>query len=402
MRRLLIILIAYVLIRVPVAGTAAADQKVALVIGNSAYTDAPLKNPAHDAIDMASALKNLGFEVTLKTDANQRAMEESIRAFGNKLQSGGVGLFYYAGHGIQYRGTNYLIPVHADIKTEADVKYRSVDAGYVLAQMETAGNNLNIIILDACRNNPYARSFRSADRGLVKMDNPAGSILAYATAPGSVAADGKGKNGLYTEKLLKYMQTPGITVERMLKLVRRDVTKASGKKQVPWVASSLIGDFYFVPSRGISVQEKPPKQKTPALVASIAPTMQEPKIIQDGQYIKYPTGIVYDSSTGLEWYAGPAQSLPWEKANYWAKSLWIGGGNWRLPTLKELRSLYRDGLGLHNMTSLINASGGWFWSGETRLLSNYRWYFSFITGEEGVAKRPSNYAHRMLAVRKRK
>lgn len=156
-----------------------------------------MKNPANDATDMASALRKLGFSVTLKTDVNQRAMEESIRAFGTTLRSGGVGLFYYAGHGIQFRGTNYLIPVHAEIKSEADVKYRSVDAGYVLAQMEDAGNNLNIIILDACRNNPFARLFRSAEKGLAKMDAPTGSILAYATAPGSVAADGSGRNGLY-------------------------------------------------------------------------------------------------------------------------------------------------------------------------------------------------------------
>ena len=220
MRRLLTILIACVLVSVPVVSDATTERKVALVIGNSAYNDAPLRNPVNDATDIASALKKLGFNVTLKTDANQRTMEESIRDFGGTLQSGGVGLFYYAGHGIQYRGTNYLIPVHADIQSEADVKYRSVNAEYVLAQMETAGNNLNIIILDACRNNPYARAFRSSDRGLVKMDAPTGSILAYATAPGSVAADGEGGNGLYTAKLLRHMETPGLTVERMFKLVK--------------------------------------------------------------------------------------------------------------------------------------------------------------------------------------
>lgn len=233
MRRLLIILIACIFVSGPFFGYTATERRIALVIGNGAYNNSPLKNPVNDAIDMASALRKLGFSVTLKTNANQRAMEEAIRAFGRQLTKGGVGLFYYAGHGIQSRGTNYLIPVHAEIKSEADVKYEAVDAGRVLAQMEEAGNNLNIIVLDACRNNPFARSFRSADQGLAKMDAPTGSILAYATAPGSVAADGTGRNGLYTEKLLKHMQTPGLTVERMFKLVRRDVTKGSKTRQVP-------------------------------------------------------------------------------------------------------------------------------------------------------------------------
>ncbi len=250
---------------------ATTEKRTALIIGNSKYIDAPLKNPVNDANDMATVLEQLGFNVSLRVNATKRTMEESIRTFGTQLQSGSMGLFYFAGHGIQYRGRNYLIPVHAEIKSEADVAYEAVDAGRILSQMENAGNELNIIILDACRNNPFARSFRSANKGLTKMDAPTGSILAYSTAPGSVAADGTGRNGLYTEYLLKHMRKPGTTVERMFKLVRRDVTGNSNKEQVPWESSSLIGDFFFVPQRGITIQEKFDNSSTASFPDKVTP-----------------------------------------------------------------------------------------------------------------------------------
>ena len=147
MRRFLIILVACVLVKVPGTGDCAAERRIALVIGNSAYRNSPLRNPVNDATDMASVLESLGFTVSLKTDANLRTMKESVRAFGRQLNKGGVGLFYYAGHGIQYRGRNYLIPVHSEVESAADVEYEAVAAGRVLAQMENAGNSLNIIIL---------------------------------------------------------------------------------------------------------------------------------------------------------------------------------------------------------------------------------------------------------------
>lgn len=235
----------------------AQERRIALVIGNSAYKAVPLGNSVNDAIDMTEALKKLGFSVTLKTDANQRIINRAIRSFGKNLKKGDVGLFYYAGHGIQVNGRNYLIPIGAVIETESDVKYEAVDAGRVLGKMEDAGNNMNIIILDACRDNPFARSFRSAERGLAKMDAPTGSILAYATAPGSVASDGPGRNGLYTSALLRLMATPGLKIEDVFKQVRIEVAKASGKKQIPWEASSLMGDFYFTLERGIQIVESP-------------------------------------------------------------------------------------------------------------------------------------------------
>jgi TonB family protein len=221
-------------------------RRVALVIGNGAYTNAPpLKNPPNDARDMAANLKTLGFDVSSGVNLSQREMKRFIRDFGQKLKAGGNGLFYYAGHGVQARGRNYIIPVDADIQSEADVEDSGVDVGLVLNYMDDAQNGLNIVILDACRNNPFARSFRSAAEGLAQVDAPTGTLIAYATAPGRVAADGAGENGLYTSELLKAMRIPGLGATDMFMQVRREVMKRTGNKQVPWEASSLVGSFYF-------------------------------------------------------------------------------------------------------------------------------------------------------------
>lgn len=222
------------------------ERRIALVIGNGAYTTAPaLKNPPNDARDMAANLKTLGFEVSSGVNLSQREMKRLIREFGQKLKAGGNGLFYYAGHGVQARGRNYIIPVDADIQTEADVEDSGVDVGLVLNYMDDAQNGLNIVILDACRNNPFARSFRSASEGLAQVDAPTGTLIAYATAPGRVAADGTGENGLYTSELLKAMRLPGLSATDMFMRVRAEVMKKTGNKQVPWEASSLVGSFYF-------------------------------------------------------------------------------------------------------------------------------------------------------------
>jgi len=156
-----------------------------------------------------------------------------------------VGLFYYAGHGIQVNNRNYLIPTNADIISESDVEYEALDAGRILGKMKDAGNNMNIVILDACRNNPFSRSFRTSVRGLVKMDAPTGSLIAYATSPGSLAADGDGKNGIYTKYLVQNLQKPNLKIEEVFKNVRLAVVKETANKQVPWESSSLMGTFYF-------------------------------------------------------------------------------------------------------------------------------------------------------------
>jgi len=221
-------------------------KRVALVIGNGTYASAPaLKNPTNDARDMAATLTALGFEVSSGINVSQRDMKRLIREFGQKLKGGGSGLFYYAGHGVQAKGRNFLIPIDAEIQSEAEVEDSGVDVGLVLNYMDEAQNGLNIVILDACRNNPFGRSFRSAAEGLAQVDAPTGTLIAYATAPGRVASDGTGQNGLYTSELLKQMRVPSVSVTDMFMRVRAEVMKQTGNKQVPWESSSLVGAFYF-------------------------------------------------------------------------------------------------------------------------------------------------------------
>ncbi len=225
---------------------ACAIERVALVIGNGNYESAPLANPVNDATDIAASLRRMGFTVILKKNATLEVMEESLEDFGNRLKRGGVGLFFYAGHGIQANGANYLIPIGTRIKKESDLKYRAVDAGRILDEMSNANNGMNIVILDACRDNPFSRSFRSGSRGLsVISAAPRGTFITYSTSPGNVAADGKGRNSPYTESLLKHMNTPGLPIEHVFKRVRQDLSGKTKGQQVPWELSSLSGDFYF-------------------------------------------------------------------------------------------------------------------------------------------------------------
>ena len=224
----------------------APTNRMALVIGNGAYSNAPhLKNPAHDAIDIAEHLAKAGFTVKHGVNLTQRQMKAMIREFGQMLKGGGQGLFYFAGHGIQLRGRNYLIPVDANIQSETDVEDQAVDSNLMLGLMDEAGNGLNVVILDACRNNPFSRGFRSASNGLAQMDAPSGTLIAYATAPGSVASDGNARNGLYTQELLKNMLIPNLSIEEVFKRVRIAVRNSTGGQQTPWESSSLTGEFYF-------------------------------------------------------------------------------------------------------------------------------------------------------------
>ena len=247
----------------PQAAGTATQQRVALVIGNNSYADAPLSNPLNDAKAVAKALETAGFQVILKLNANHKDMMGAVREFGSRLRQGGSGLFYFAGHGMQIKGRNYLIPVGADIQREDEVAYQAMDAQAVLDKMESAGNGTNLMILDACRNNPFARSFRSATQGLAQMEAPVGTLVAFATAPGSVSSDGSGQHGLYTEHLLRLMRAPGMKVEDVFKQVRVAVRKESQGKQIPWESTSLEGDFYFLPPR--------PTDPSPSAASPAAP-----------------------------------------------------------------------------------------------------------------------------------
>ena len=221
--------------------------RFALIVGNSRYSEVPLKNPANDASAIAEQLRRVGFTVTLKLDAGRQEMVDAIQSFGNNLaKQKGVGLFYFAGHGAQLAWRNYLIPVDAVIEQVSDMQTRAVDVGTLLNGLTKAGNPMNVVILDACRDNPFGKA-RVEQRGLSQLDAPPGTLLAYATSPGNVAADGEGKNGLYTEYLLREMQAREAKIEDIFKRVRLNVRRESQGRQIPWESTSLEEDFYFLP-----------------------------------------------------------------------------------------------------------------------------------------------------------
>ncbi|WP_420127617.1 caspase family protein [Longimicrobium sp.] len=237
----------------PAALLAQTERRVALVVGNGQYENAGvLRNPVNDARSVAESLRRVGFDVMLTENRSQREMAQDIREFGRRLDQNTVALYYYSGHGIQVKGENYVVPVDAAISNEEEVEYGTVNVGLVMAQMEAARSRVNIVFLDACRNNPFARSFRSSSNGLAMMNAPAGTFIAYATAPGDVASDGTAAagNGLYTQQLLRFINTPGLPIEQMHKQVRIAVTAASNGDQVPWESSSIMGDFYFAGNNG--------------------------------------------------------------------------------------------------------------------------------------------------------
>jgi hypothetical protein len=221
------------------------SQRLALVIGNADYKSSPLKNPVNDARAMSEKLKDLGFDVIEHENLQRNQLGKLLREFRSKLKPGAVALFFYAGHGLQLKGVNYLPAVDADIESEDDIPLQSLDMNKVFDVMAEAQTRLNLVFLDACRNNPYTRSVRSSGGGLAKVEAPSGTMISFATRPGSVARDGDGKNGLYTQNLLTAMDTPNLPVEQMIKRVVSGVKLASNGQQEPWIEGSIEGDFYF-------------------------------------------------------------------------------------------------------------------------------------------------------------
>jgi len=227
------------------------ERRVALVIGNAKYTsEARLKNAVNDAKLVAKTLRGLGFEVIEIHNASQKKMKRTLRTFGGKLKGAGVGLFYYAGHGMQLNGRNYLVPIDANITDELDIEVESVDMASVLARMNEGGSRFNLVVLDACRNNPFMRATRSAQKGLAFVSAPRGTMIAYATAPGTVAEDGKTANSPFSEAFAKHVQTPNTSVEKVFKAVARDVGAATKDRQRPWMSSDFTGEFFFALDEG--------------------------------------------------------------------------------------------------------------------------------------------------------
>ena len=226
------------------------ERRVALVIGNAAYKSAPLDNPLNDATDIANELKRRGFKVITRNNANLRSLQQAVRDFSDEFKKSDVGLIYYSGHGVETKGQNYLIPVDADIRKEYELSAQAYPASQLTEMMEEVQSSdgkkrVAILILDACRDNPLTRSWRSSGRGLARMDAPAGTFISFSTSPGSVASDGRGRNSPFTKHLLQAIRKPDVPIELMFKQVRVGVMDETKGGQIPWDSSSLTGDFYF-------------------------------------------------------------------------------------------------------------------------------------------------------------
>jgi len=423
----------------PLPAFSTTEQRTALVIGNSAYSSGPLKNPVNDATDMAATLKRLGFNVILRKNATQQDMEDAIRELGDRLKKGGVGLFFYAGHGVQIGGQNYLLPIGVRIDRDTDVKYRAVDADMVLDEMGNAGNPMNIVILDACRDNPFVKNFRTASRGLAIISSaPRGTLISYSTGPGNIAADGAGRNSPYTGALMNHMMTPGLPIEEVFKNVRQDLGRQTKGKQIPWELSSLEGRFYFKPGSAaasapgtgtpfvdyaaeqskIEEERKLLRQKADLeeekrkleeerqqlAMAKRPPTPNVKENRRDGHFIAYDDGTVLDTKTNLMWAAIDSEkNINWQDARSYCEN-YRGGGysDWRMPKQYELARLYdgtKQSTAGARITDLIQltTTHGWTWAAETEGSRASAFNFSEGLTGEGI---PQSYAqYRALPVR---
>jgi hypothetical protein len=282
---------------------AAAEKRVALVIGNSAYQNVtPLDNPRNDAQLIAATLGRLGFVVVgggAQVDLDKPAFDAAIQRFGNQLIGADVGLFYYAGHGLQVRGTNYLVPITANPAREADVDFQLVDIALVLRQMQDSGTRLNLVILDACRNNPFGgRSLRDVGGGLAQIRAPEGTLLSYATQPGNVALDGDYGHSPFTQALADTMQRPGLDVFQTFNQVGLSVKRATAGSQEPWISTSPIdGSFYFsggggagpVATAPAAPNPLPPIANAAPAPAPIAPTRPQSDFILSDSSVRLIT-----------------------------------------------------------------------------------------------------------------
>lgn len=322
---------------------ALAETRIALVIGNSGYTTKPLKNPVHDADLLARTLRGVEFQVTLLLDADQAAMKRAILEFGRQLRgSDSVGLFYYAGHGVQVDGENFLIPVGADIKDLQEVALNGVNLSELLKTMERAASRLNIAILDACRDNPFASQTRTTAGGLASVTAPTGTLIAYATAPGQVAYDGDGSNSPYSAALAAAIPTPGAPLEEVFRRTRRKVLEVTANKQTPWEHSSLTGEFYFKPKTAEAEATMPPGEVADAAAARRLAEIRDWEAIKDSgdptllrrHIARFPGGLFGELAS---WRAAQIEA----KATPWAP---VVTGGTKEPAGPNAAEIYERGL----------------------------------------------------------
>ncbi|NCR24921.1 MAG: peptidase C14 [Microcystis aeruginosa BS13-10] len=338
------------------------QPKVALVIGNANYEEGALSNPVNDATDMAKALRELGFEVTLLQNQDLRSMENAIDDFSRQLRKGGVGVFYYAGHGVQVEGENYLIPLKAQLLNEKDARYEAVALGKVLNAMEEARNQVNIIIIDACRDNPFYRRWRSSRRGsnvrgLTAVSPPSGIIIAYATREGNTAADGVGqRNSPFTSALLENIKKPNIDVQLMFRRVSTSVKEKTNAVQQPWTEGNLEGDeFYLNPQQTVVVSPPPfsPPPVTPSPVVTPQPT---PPTQPRSTLISSTTGVDYTTLREL------LQQKKWKEADQKTSDLMLAAANRQQERYLDEESINKfacEDLRMLNQ-EWLKASGGKF------------------------------------------
>lgn len=258
--------------------------RVALVIGNGSYESARLPNPANDAKLVAEKLQAVGFKVIQKTDLKREDMRKAVREFSDTLKAEDVALFFYAGHGAQVKGENYLIPTDAPLgMKEYEAPDYNLPANLILAAMEESGSLLNIVILDCCRDNPFARGWRSTSAGLAEMKAPKETLIAYATAPGAAASDGEGQNSPYSSALAQELVRPGLKLEEVFKNVARRVYETTKGVQRPWISLDVLGDFSFTSGNtapAVAMPEPAPAPTAP-VVSDAKPTMRQIELTED-------------------------------------------------------------------------------------------------------------------------
>jgi uncharacterized caspase-like protein len=293
---------------------AAAEPRTALIVGNAAYSWSPLRNPVNDANDIAAALRGSGFDVILKTDADQRTMLDGVRAFSDALKAkGGVGLFYFSGHGTQVSGENYIVPVGAPIGNAEALRARAVTAAEVVDAMAAARNGLNIVVLDACRDNPMG----GTARGLSRIDSSASLFVSFATSPGAVALDGTGRNSPYTKHLAQAINAANLSLEDTFKRTLKGVYQETRGEQTPWISSSFFGDFVFRPGASAG---SPGVTAAPKIAAREAPLRQ----VETATRLPALTGVYRSNGTnpdGSRYRGTTAVTMDGDRVRF---TWWIG------------------------------------------------------------------------------
>ena len=289
------------MLALPGLAPAHAERRVALVIGNSNYEHAPvLKNPVNDASDMADALARLGFDVVRGSDLDYAGMRKLVHGFIDKLNGADVALVYYAGHGLQVEGRNYLAPVDAQLVSEADLDFSAIDLNLLVHNMERE-HRINIVFLDACRDNPLAVNLarnmgtRSAavGRGLARAESGVGTLIAFSTQPGNVALDGDGRNSPFTAALLANIERPGLSVSEVMIAVRNAVLRSTDGRQIPWDASSLTGQFYFAPLPQVPAGNSSATDDAARIEVAFWDTVKDSKNprLFEAYLARYPNGV---------------------------------------------------------------------------------------------------------------